>query len=759
MKTRILTLFSVLCYSTFAFSQNVTPEESIFSATSKGDLQEVKKIISQNKKLIFAKDSTRQTPLHVAAEKNFVDIVKFLIEKGADVNAKNQRGATPLHLACQNGRLRTAELLVRFGASVQEPTFSPARTPIHYAAFSGNIELVEFLVQNGERYTQLSGEGATLILWAAKGGSVKMLEFLLLNGQKLFVTDDEKNNALHWACAGGNIEMVKFLISQGIVPKATNRHNFAPIQTAVVSENFEVVKFFLENKIYSITDRFGCNDGTILHELAFSGNIEMLEYCLKMGADVNVLDKDESTPLTLAARSGNIKNADFLLKNGAEINTRKCVKNAVVCRNFETPLHAAIYGEVEMLNFLLSKKAEIDATNGLEQTTLHLALQQDNQKIVEFLISQNANVNFRDKWGKMPLHYAVMSGKINYVVLLLENKAAIDEADNEGRTPLHWATILGYSDIVNLLISRKAKTSLSDKAGHSPSYFANFCGNNHLSKYFEKTDAVIDVAKGKERFLQLQKFSVNKKNDAYIFYLRHSGFAVKTKNHFLIFDYTEEGRKPDNPCIFNGFINPDELQNENVLVFVSHEHYDHYSQKIWEWKKKVKKINYILGFSPDESEVSYTLANKSGETYKVEGAEILSINSNEAGMTFVVKVDGVTIFFAGDHSNANLDIEKSDFSPVIEKVAESVKKIDIAFLPIEGCGFGVQEAVRLGVYYALKKLSPQIFIPMHATQNEIYRDFWEIMQKNNAQMSQQMWFPEFFGDRMMFKNGKIESDE
>ena len=53
-------------------------------------------------------------------------------------------------------------------------------------------------------------------------------------------------------------------------------------------------------------------------------------------------------------------------------------------------------------------------------------------------------------------------------------------------------------------------------------------------------------------------------NQAEIYYLGHSGWAVKTKSHFLIFDYFEANKNVESKALTNGHINPAEIRNENV---------------------------------------------------------------------------------------------------------------------------------------------------------------------------------------------------
>lgn len=58
------------------------------------------------------------TPLHFAAGYNHPEVVKLLLEKGADIEAKDKGHLVPLHNACSYGHYEVAELLIKYGANV-----------------------------------------------------------------------------------------------------------------------------------------------------------------------------------------------------------------------------------------------------------------------------------------------------------------------------------------------------------------------------------------------------------------------------------------------------------------------------------------------------------------------------------------------------------------------------------------------------------------------------------------------------------------
>ena len=77
-----------------------------------------------------------------------------------------------------------------------------------------------------------------------------------------------------------------------------------------------------------------------------------------------------------------------------------------------------------------------------------------------------------------------------------------------------------------------------------------------------------------------------------IWYLYHSGFAVKTAEHLLIFDYWKE--RPKGKGLDSGVVDPSALTDENVIVFASHAHGDHYNRRILSWGETIPNLRVVL---------------------------------------------------------------------------------------------------------------------------------------------------------------------
>jgi ankyrin repeat protein len=82
------------------------------------------------------------TDLHFASECGHLHNLKFLVEKGVDVNAKDQNNRTGLHLASEQGHLRIVQCLTEKGADVDAKT-RYEQTPLHLASFMGHLEIAQ----------------------------------------------------------------------------------------------------------------------------------------------------------------------------------------------------------------------------------------------------------------------------------------------------------------------------------------------------------------------------------------------------------------------------------------------------------------------------------------------------------------------------------------------------------------------------------------------------------------------------------------
>lgn len=400
--------------------------------------------------------------LQLAIEKGYVNIVAFLLDKGAKPFLKT--GVTnPLHIATDRGNLEIVKILVESNIHRSFIGDKEGNTPLHHAAFHGHLSLAVYLSNVANHpISQKNRKGETPLHLAAKHGHFALLKFLV----------DEKGcdptascgkvgcTPLHLACKCGSLDIVKYLSME----KSCN----------------------LECKTYSPSKRkkVGVITGrTPLHYASYSGHLEVVFYMV-VDQSCNPLCTDDLgfTPLHLACQEGHLELVQFFIDHIH--STLSCLTTV----DGKSPLHlAALSGKLEIIKQLLSlddsPQLRVD-TEG--RTVLHYAARNGCTDIVEFLVSEKGcNPNQPDQTGMTPLHLAAQHGKTDTVKCLVNtahcNPSPVDE---NGYTPLHLAANKGQLDTVQLLVKEKHySVMVRDKNGRTPLHHACQSGNEDVVRF------------------------------------------------------------------------------------------------------------------------------------------------------------------------------------------------------------------------------------------------------------------------------------
>jgi L-ascorbate metabolism protein UlaG (beta-lactamase superfamily) len=252
-------------------------------------------------------------------------------------------------------------------------------------------------------------------------------------------------------------------------------------------------------------------------------------------------------------------------------------------------------------------------------------------------------------------------------------------------------------------------------------------------------------------------YSVIDEGEAHIWYLGHAGWAVKTKNHLLVFDYVwvpRSAESRENPSIVQGYIDPSAIKDLSVFVFVSHGHGDHFDPKIFDWEKSVENIRYIFGWDAGKSP-EYHYLSEPRKKSAIDGIEVYNINHEFDGIpegAFLVKVDGLVIYHSGDHGTTG-EILNPLFKANIDYLAQQEQRIDMVFISQFGSrGSG---EINNGDLYTIDKLGPKVTFPMHQGGGErFYKKFAQEARQKGAKT--EVICAEKQGDSFFYREGKIE---
>jgi hypothetical protein len=156
---------------------------SIWDAAEAGDLAEVQRLVGQELGLLNAKDPYKWTPLMRAADEGHVDVVRWLVDQGANVNESSPYRSTALGLASCEGHTPVVQLLLERGA---DPAIANnGRTPVMEASARGQMEAFRCLLDHPSAAATINHRdrcGMTA-LWLACGFSHgRLLKLLLERG-------------------------------------------------------------------------------------------------------------------------------------------------------------------------------------------------------------------------------------------------------------------------------------------------------------------------------------------------------------------------------------------------------------------------------------------------------------------------------------------------------------------------------------------------------------------------------------------------
>lgn len=154
--------------------------KAIRTAINLGDINEVKKIIGDDKEILNTMTSFG-TWLHIAAKTGRLEIVKYLIEKGIDIDARGGTfDASALNLASGSGHLEIVKYLI--GAGAELDVSLAKRNPLFGAVYGGHKEVVEYLFEKGIdisiRYTGESIKNMDAYEYAREFGQTEIADYL-----------------------------------------------------------------------------------------------------------------------------------------------------------------------------------------------------------------------------------------------------------------------------------------------------------------------------------------------------------------------------------------------------------------------------------------------------------------------------------------------------------------------------------------------------------------------------------------------------
>ena len=235
------------------------------------------------------------------------------------------------------------------------------------------------------------------------------------------------------AVQGGHVDMVEFLLSHDI-PLGQLYDGVTLLHIAAQFDYSRVLELLLDKMDVRLLT---ANNSTALHIAAENNSVKAAKVLLAAGAELECLNKDNLPPLCKAVQNGCMDVAKVLILSGAEVG----VTWAETGDNLFTI--AAMFSQVEMMEFFLSMGFDINHQRMFGQTALHISVLECDLEAVNFLLAHGADRAVKDMHGKTALDYATSADRDDIVACFTATEAGHAE---EGAAVASLPTVLAVSE-------------------------------------------------------------------------------------------------------------------------------------------------------------------------------------------------------------------------------------------------------------------------------------------------------------------------
>jgi len=372
-----------------------------------------------------------RTYIFWAAYKGNIEVMEYLLSKGAKTDITDDKGNTILNFAAGSGQKDTKvyDLCIANGANVKtDVTPKGANALLLAAPYDTDFTLINYFTSKGADIHSVDENGNGIFNYVAKTGNVELLNQLLEKGVK------GNDNAFVFAASGtrGNtntFDFYKYLESVGLNPEKASIKNETPLHIlAARSKDVELVNYFLEKGNVNTIDE---NGNTPFLNAASRNNLEMVTLLFKQVKDVNQVNKKGESALALAVANNSPEVVHFLIENKADVAVLDANKNNLtpyLMESFSTKKEDVFK---QKLDILTKNGLNITKTQENGNTLYHLAIAKNNSNLLKLLAPFKIDVNAKNNEGNTVLHLAALQAKDTEILKYLLSIGAKKDATTD----------------------------------------------------------------------------------------------------------------------------------------------------------------------------------------------------------------------------------------------------------------------------------------------------------------------------------------
>lgn len=434
---------------------------------------EMAKFLLKNGANIETKTDAGETPLLQAVWHNHLQMVQLLLEKGANTETRDINNRTALLDAAHSGKFELVRALVDFGADVKATV--DGVTGIHEATYAHSKVLIRFFIENGvpvDARTQPGG--STALMDAVRDGDAEIVSLLIRHGADTNAVEPDGTGPLHLAAMRGYKRVAEILLENAANPIAETDTGLTPQDLSKTDGYDDITNLLAESIPISIAGRkeSGSRSLAALLCAAELGNLGRILQVLDEEIDINSLDIDGRSALSVSAEHGHIDIVVALTQRGADLN----IKDS----NGGSPLWwASRYGYENIVEYLAGQGANVNDQDADGQSPVSVASQYGHLTTIKVLLNHGSDVNTCTAYGKTALLFAVESGRADVVQLLLESGASVNYKSPRGDTALSLAERNNHPELVDAIRASLVCDSMNGSADDASNSENKGCLSTH----------------------------------------------------------------------------------------------------------------------------------------------------------------------------------------------------------------------------------------------------------------------------------------
>jgi ankyrin repeat protein len=381
------------------------------------------------------------TPLSLAVVNGNAAIVETLVKAGADPNTTIAEGETVLMRASRTGSPDAIKVLLSHGADVNHRESWLGETGLMWAAADNHADAVQVLLEHGAdpdirsaltTFPKIQSQaktanalvsvvmprgGWTALMYAARRGALDAARTLVERGANLDLVDPDGVSALNEAIINFHYDLAGLLIERGADPNTADSRGMSALYAAVDMhtapwigarpelkredrlESLDIIKMLLarganpnaqlKNRImqkqYEGGDAALAEGATPFMRAAKSGDVTVMRLLVEKGADPNLLQKNHTSALMMAAGLGWRDQVDRGTEAASIEAIKLCLDLGLDLNAYNdaglTPLHISVNRGDEVMKFLVERGAKLDMKDKQGKTALDLALRGTSEEL------------------------------------------------------------------------------------------------------------------------------------------------------------------------------------------------------------------------------------------------------------------------------------------------------------------------------------------------------------------------------------------